>query len=244
MAIPMPDSEQKYVLITGGTRGIGRAVVRRFAQAGFGVLTCARSGADLERLRAEIGADFPAADVRTFPADLSRPDQTAAFGAWVRAQGVVPHVVVHNTGLFEQGGILTEPEGALRHLFEVNVASAYDLTRAVVPPMVARGSGHVFTLCSIASLMAYPSGGSYCITKFALLGLTKVLREELKTTGIRVTAILPGATYTDSWAGADVPPERLMPSEDVAEAIWMAWQASPRTVVEEILLRPQLGDLP
>jgi short-subunit dehydrogenase len=243
MAVP-PTSEQKYVLVTGGSRGIGHAVARRFVAEGFGLLTCARSGADLDRLRHELQTDFVGADVRTFVADFSQPAQTAAFGAWVAAQGVVLSVVVHNTGAFVPGRIQDEPDGALRLLFETNVASVYDLTRAVLPAMLARGQGHIFTICSTASLMAYPAGGSYCISKFALLGLTKVLREELKTSGLRVTAILPGATLTDSWAGADLPPDRLMPPEDVAAAVWMAWEASPRTVIEEILLRPQLGDLP
>lgn len=241
---------QKYLLVTGGTRGIGRAVAARFVAEGFGVLTCARSAPDLDRLRADLTAAHPGADVRTFVADLGDPAQTAALGAWALAQtgpdgvALVPAVVVHNTGVFVSGRIQDEPDGALRRLLEVNVASAYDLTRAVLPPMLVRGEGHFFTICSTASIMAYSAGGSYCISKFALLGFTKVLREELKTSALRVTAILPGATLTDSWAGADLPPDRLMPPEDVAEAVWTAWAASPRTVVEEVLLRPQLGDLP
>ncbi len=248
MADPMPStSVQKYLLVTGGTRGIGRAVAHRFVAEGFGLLTCARSAADLARLHADLTAEFPGADVRTFVADFSQPAQTAAFGAWVadlQTAGIVPDVVVHNTGVFVPGRIQDEPEGTLRLLLETNVASVYDLTRAVLPAMLARRSGHFFTICSTASIMAYPAGGSYCISKFALLGFTKVLREELKASNLRVTAILPGATLTDSWAGADLPPDRLMPPEDVAAAVWMAWAASPRTVVEEVLLRPQLGDLP
>ena len=239
-------SPQKYLLVTGGTRGIGRAIAFRFVAEGFGLLTCARSAADLERLRVELTKEFPRADVRTFVADLSQPAQTAAFGGWVVEQGstgIVPDVVVHNTGAFVPGRIQDEPEGALRQLLETNVASAYDLTRAVLPAMLARRSGHFFTICSTASIMAYPTGGSYCISKFALLGFTKVLREELKVSGLRVTAILPGATLTDSWAGADLPSDRLMPPEDVADAIWAAWAASPRTVIEEVLMRPQLGDI-
>ena len=243
MQLP-PTSEQKYAFVTGGTRGIGRAVARRFVTEGFGLLTCARSAADLDRLRQELTAEFAGADIRTYCADLSQPAQTAALGAWVQAQGVVPDVVVHNTGVFVPGRIQDEPDGALRLLLETNVVSAYELTRALLPAMCARGTGHLFTICSTASIMAYPAGGSYCISKFALLGFTKVLREELKTSGLRVTAVLPGATLTDSWAGADLPPDRLMPPEDIADAIWSAWRASPRTVIEEILLRPQLGDLP
>jgi short-subunit dehydrogenase len=109
--------------------------------------------------------------------------------------------------------------------------------------MIAAKDGYIFNMCSIASIMAYPNGGSYSISKFALLGMTKVLREELKPHGIRVTAIMPGATLTASWEGVDLPAERFMKPEDVAETIYTAYALSKQSVVEEILIRPQLGDL-
>jgi NADP-dependent 3-hydroxy acid dehydrogenase YdfG len=121
--------------------------------------------------------------------------------------------------------------------------SAYYLTRALLPMMLPRRDGHIFNMCSIASIMAYPNGGSYTISKFALLGFSKVLREEMKTKGIKVTAILPGATWSDSWAGADYPPERLMQADDIAKTIWAAYNLSDSAVVEELVIRPQLGDL-
>ena len=86
-------------------------------------------------------------------------------------------------------------------------------------------------------------GGSYCIAKFALLGFSKVLREEMKEHGIRVTSILPGAALSDSWKGVDLPTERFMPVEDIASCIFSTYSLSPRTVVEDIVLRPQLGDI-
>jgi hypothetical protein len=98
-------------------------------------------------------------------------------------------------------------------------------------------------MCSIASIKAYPNGGSYAISKFALLGLSKVLREELKPFGIKVTAILPGATKTASWDGVDLPDDRFMMAEDIAETVFAAYSLSSRSVVEEILIRPQLGDI-
>ena len=98
-------------------------------------------------------------------------------------------------------------------------------------------------MCSIASFTAYANGGSYSISKFAMLGMSKALREELKDKGIKVTAIMPGATLTASWEGVDIPPERFMKSEDVAEATWSAYRMSERSIVEEIVIRPQLGDL-
>ena len=98
-------------------------------------------------------------------------------------------------------------------------------------------------MCSVASIKAYPNGGSYAISKFALLGFTKCLREELKDKGVKVTAILPGATWSDSWAGVDLPQERLMPASDIADIIWGTYVLSDVAVVEELLIRPQLGDL-
>jgi short-subunit dehydrogenase len=109
--------------------------------------------------------------------------------------------------------------------------------------MMEKKQGHIFNLCSIASIQAYANGGSYAISKFALLGFSKCLREELKEYGVRVTAVLPGATRTASWDGVDLPDERFMKSEDVAETIYAAYTLSGRSVVEEILIRPQLGDL-
>jgi hypothetical protein len=98
-------------------------------------------------------------------------------------------------------------------------------------------------MCSIASFTAYKNGGSYAITKFALLGFSKSLREELKESGIRVTAVMPGATLTSSWEGVELPEERFMKPEDVAEVIFNAYFISERSVVEEIIIRPQLGDI-
>jgi short-subunit dehydrogenase len=109
--------------------------------------------------------------------------------------------------------------------------------------MLDQKKGHIFMICSTASIMAYPNGGSYCVSKFALYGMTKVFREELKPHGIKVTAVLPGATLTDSWSETDLPKERFMQAQDVAESIWSAYHLSPSAVIEELLMRPQLGDI-
>ena len=109
--------------------------------------------------------------------------------------------------------------------------------------MMPLKKGYIFNMCSVASEKAYPNGGSYSISKFALLGFSKNLREEMKPFGIKVTSILPGATWSDSWAGFEAPEERLMQARDIAEAVVSALRMSAAAVVEEIVLRPQLGDL-
>jgi len=98
-------------------------------------------------------------------------------------------------------------------------------------------------MCSIASLNAYPNGGAYSISKFAMHGFSKNLREELKPHNIKVTAVFPGAAYTDSWSGSGIDPKCIMEASDIASMVYAASQLSAQACVEEIVLRPQLGDL-
>ncbi|MFT5570285.1 MAG: short-subunit dehydrogenase, partial [Cyclobacteriaceae bacterium] len=165
------------------------------------------------------------------------------FVDFVKLIGEPIEVLVNNTGQFIPGAILEEQEGVLEQMMSTNLYSAYHMSRAVVPNMKERNKGHIFNICSIASFHAYPNGGSYSITKFAMYGMSKVLREELKSESIRVTAVMPGATYTASWEGVDLPEDRLMPSEDIAKMIFATFSLSPRSVVEDLVIRPQLGDL-
>jgi len=151
--------------------------------------------------------------------------------------------LVNNAGRFIPGSINNEEEGILEEMINTNLYSAYHLTRALLPSMLEKKRGHIFNICSVASLQAYNNGGSYSISKFALLGFSKNLREELKPTGIKVTTVLPGAAYTDSWSGSGVDPKRIMEADDVAKMIFASSQLSPQAVVEDIILRPQLGDL-
>ena len=234
----------QLVVVTGGSQGIGRALVVRFLRAGYAVATCARSAEGLQTLRAQLLPDQQAR-LRSLPADLSEPAGCRAFADFVLTPRLPIAVLVHNTGAFAPGRLQDEPtDGSrLRQMLAVNLLSAYDLTQALLPTLLTQQRGHIFTICSTASLMAYPNGGSYGIAKFALYGFTKTLREELKVSGLRVTAVLPGATLTASWEGAPLPAERFIRPEDVAEAVFAAFSLSPQAVVEEIIIRPQLGDV-
>ena len=238
-------TSEKLIVVTGGSKGIGRAVVSRFLRAGYPVAACARSAADLAALTTELAADVPGAVLHTLSADLSKQADCARFAAFVLALGLPVEALVNNAGAFTPGRLQDEPaDGSqLRQMLAVNLLSAYDVTLPLLPGLIGRGRGHIFTICSTASITAYPNGGSYGIAKHALLGFTKNLREELKTSGVRVTAVLPGPTLTASWAGVDLPAERFVQANDVAEAVFSAYSMSPHAVVEELLIRPQLGDL-
>jgi short-subunit dehydrogenase len=110
--------------------------------------------------------------------------------------------------------------------------------------MMKNNSGHIFNMCSIASLKAYHNGGSYSISKYALKGFSENLREEMKPFNIKVTAVYPGAVLTATWDGADIPPARIMEADDVATMIYAASFLTPQACVEDIVIRPLLGDLP
>ena len=131
----------------------------------------------------------------------------------------------------------------MEKLMNVNFYSAYYFTRAMIDKLIDQKKGHIFNMCSVASFMAYEHGGSYSVAKFALLGFSKSLREEMKDKGIKVTSVMPGATFTPSWEGIDLPESRFMKVEDVASAVYNAYTMSDQTVTEEIVLRPQLGDI-
>jgi short-subunit dehydrogenase len=231
------------IVVTGGTKGIGRAIVELFASNGFDIAICARNAIDLQQLKDKIESLHSATKVFVEECDVSQKTDVAHFATFVKSLNRPVDVLVNNAGVFAPGKIIDEPDGVLEQMIHTNLYSAYRLTRELVPMMIEAKKGHIFNLCSTASITAYANGGSYCVSKFALYGLTKVLREELKPHGIKVTALLPGATLTASWEGVELPPERFMKPEDVADTIWSAYKLSQSAVIEEIIMRPQLGDL-
>jgi short-subunit dehydrogenase len=230
-------------IITGASRGLGRAIAEEFAARGYDLVLTSRDAVALAAAVRELGDRYPAVHIRSKAADLSDREQTKELGCWVLESGVTVDVLVNNAGQFIYGSLYEEEEGVLERLIAVNLYSAYHLTRALLPEMVARKAGHVFNICSIASLKAYPHGGAYGISKYALAGFSANLREEMKEHGVKVTAVYPGAVYTDSWAGSGVDPHRIMEAADIARMVVAATGLSPQATVEEIVLRPQLGDL-
>jgi short-subunit dehydrogenase len=231
------------VIITGASRGLGWAIAKKFAGEGHQLFLSSRDKRKLEQAADELKRSHPEVKIKYKAADISLKEEALALGDWLLQQEISPDVLVNNAGSFIPGSVHNEEEGVLEKMIAVNLYSAYYLTRQLLPSMMHRKSGHIFNLCSIASMQAYENGGAYSISKFALLGFTKNLREELKSFNIKVTAILPGAVYTDSWAGSGVSQNRIMEPNDIAELVYACSLLSPQACVEEIVVRPQLGDL-
>jgi short-subunit dehydrogenase len=229
------------VIISGATKGIGLALVELFAAKGFNIAFCARSSEDVQALQKSLKSSYPELDFIAQAADMSVKNDIIDFASTIKKQWDNVDVLINNAGVFIPCP-LSDPDtiDAFEKMMDTNLYSAYYLTQEILPLMLPHKTGYVFNMCSIASIMPY---GAYAVSKHAMLGFSRVLREEMKDKGIRVTAIMPGATFTASWEGSPLPEERFMKAEDVAEAIWGCYNLSPQTVVEEMILRPQLGDI-
>lgn len=237
------------IIITGASRGIGKAIAAAFAAEGATLFLCARNEVDLYNSVAALQTAYPTCNVKAKAVDLSVKEQAKGFGTWVLAaiadttSGKID-ILVNNAGNFTPGSTCQEEEGALEKMMNLNLYSAYHLTRTLVPTMMEAKQGMIVNMCSIAALAAYHNGGSYSISKFALMGFTKNLREELKPSMIKVMGVYPGAVMTDSWGDFDNSSRRIMEASDIANMVVAASKLSPQAVVEDIVLRPLLGDLP
>ena len=233
------------IVVTGASKGLGLAIADKFAndRQGHTLLLCARNAETLQQVATDMQSRYPHTRILTHACDVSKKEEVLRFAEWILQTVNKVDILVNNAGQFVPGSVHNEPVGALEQMINTNLYSAYYLTRALLPTMMAAREGHIFNMCSIASLKAYANGGAYSISKFALMGFNKNLREELKPYNIKVTAVYPGATMTDSWAGSGIDPQRIMEASDVANMIYTSAFLSPQACVEEIILRPQLGDL-
>jgi len=229
-------------VITGASRGIGRSIAIKFASNGFDLFIGGTNPNTLIELQRELEHDFQC-KCSFFAADLSVENQCKLFADAILSEYSSIDVLVNNAGVFLGGKMMEEDSSQLAKMMNTNLFSAYWVSKFLWNSFTENARSHVFNMCSIASFTAYAAGGSYSISKFALHGFSKSLRLEGLEKGIRVTSIMPGATLTDSWAGVDLPESRFMKPMDVADSLFAAWSINQTTVMEEVVLRPILGDI-
>lgn len=222
-------------LITGATKGIGRAITERLADEGYDLLVCARNATELEAMKADLEAKYPV-QVHTAVCDCAKEEDIQRLIARSKSLFKEVNVLVHNAGLYRPGKVLEEGERDFQDQLQVNVLAPYSLTRGLLAQL--KSGNHVFMICSIAGLHPVSHAPSYSVSKMALLGLSRVMREELRERGVKLTAILPGETLTESWKGTDIPADRFVQAEDVAAIVWSALNTSKGAVLEEIIVKP------
>lgn len=233
----------KTALITGASKGIGRAVCLALAKEGYNIIACARTPDDLELLRKDIEAINGEVQVFAHPCDFANPDQVSMLISWIEREFQTIEVLVNNAGLFVPGSFFEEAPDALAQHMQVNVFAPHALSRSLGKMMRNKGAGHIFNITSVASREVVPTAASYSVTKFALAGLNHILREELKSHRIKVTEIVPGSTLTSSWEGTSVPASEFVLPEDVAKAIVTVLSLGEGANVDEIVIRPVRGQV-
>lgn len=229
-------------VITGATKGMGRAIAMLLAETGYNVAICARNQSEIDNLCEEIRGKYQVKAIG-LQTDCSSSPQLNNFTDFVQQHFPTVEVLVNNAGMFVPASILDEPDDLLYKQMQLNLYAAHVLCRTFGRKMRDDRKGHIFNICSVASIKPIATAGSYTVTKVALLGLTRVLREELMPYNVKITAIIPGSTLTASWEGTSLPAERFVSATDVANAILASLQMSSGANVDELVIRPLKGEV-
>lgn len=231
----------KIAWITGAGRGIGRATAIAMAQAGAKVVLCSRSQGEIYSVAEEIR--LANGKALSIACDISKGKEIAGLMKRVRNEWGNIDILVNNAGVAVFEKILSSSEKDWDAMMAVNLKGAFLCTQAVLGPMIERKSGEIINIVSVAGRKGYYNCGAYCASKFGLYGFTEVLRMETRKHGIRVTAVMPGATDTDIWGNADVDRSKMMRPAQVAQTIVSVCCLPPEVMPEEIVVRPIGGDL-
>lgn len=227
------------VVITGAGRGIGRAIALRLADDGYRLALSARTVAQVEdtaRLCRDKGVEAAAARV-----DVADEVQVNDWAAQVIAEMSPVGALINNAGVFLDRTVLETEPADWDRVMDINVRGAYLCTRAFAPAIIAAGGGHIINMSSTSGKKGYVRQGAYCASKYALLGLTKVLALELRYQGVHVSALCPGGVDTELVRGHLDRPDWLQ-AEDVAEAVAYLLKLPPRAAVDEIVMRRFTAD--
>ncbi len=223
-------------VITGATKGIGKAIAIKLANEGFNLSVCARTENDLTELKREL--EPTGVKVFAFVADCSKKEDVVAFFESTRATFATIDVLVNNVGVFLTGNLLDEDDESFELQQQLNLNATYYFAKYFGKIMRNQSSGHIFNICSIASVEIIENAGAYTVTKTAMLSLNNVLRKELSSHNVKVTAILPGSTLTASWIGTQINPERFVQPADIANSLYSILKLSNGVNVDEIVMTP------
>lgn len=235
-------SSTRVAFISGASRGIGRAIANKFASMGFHLIVVSRTIKDLAQLKKSVENKF-GTRCSIYCADLSQNDELCNVLNEIGKEHARIDVLVNNAGSFIPGKVSTQSADELDQLLRINLYAAWNITQWAIPMLLRGDKPLVLNVGSIAGLQSYPNGGAYSVSKYALIGFSKNLRIELQPKDIRVSTINPGATYTDSWKGMNLPKERFISVDDIAELCALCYSVSNNAVVEDIIVRPLRGDI-
>ena len=207
---------KKSIIISGGSQGIGKALVKKFLENGFQVFTCARNAEKLESLKNEFNHPL----LHTFVADLSVKTQCQDFASWVLGQTKTIDILINNAGIGDFGSIEDMPSETWEQVIKTNLFGVYYAAKAVHPFMKSKGEGDIINVASTAGLKGGPNMSAYAASKAAVVSLSQSMMAEWRKQNIRVVTLTPSTIASDmSIQGGltDGNPEKVLQPEDFAE---------------------------
>jgi len=241
MPAKLPDGDttllyQKVALVTGASRGIGRAIASRLGRMGASVAICARSRDEIERTAATFRKD----GIQTLPiaADVTRAEDVDKMVEQTYSQLGEIEILVNNAGIGIFGPFYERSETDWDAVLSTNLKAVFLASRVVAPRMVRLGRGHIINISSLASKSAFAGGAIYCASKWGVMGLTACMAEDLRAHGIRVSVICPGSVATEFSPHAGRDPATLLEPEDVAHAVAMLVTQGSHSFISEVDVRP------
>lgn len=222
------------IIISGATRGIGRAIAKELATKKHQLTLIARNSADLEDLKKELEGNT---SVAIFSCDLSNMEESSQLKHRINSLSDTD-VLINNLGIFETNPADQIQLNELQKMLDVNLYSAINLSSLIVEDMKEKENGIIINMASVMAHLAAPFAANYSISKHAFKGWNDALREELRQHGVRVCAIYPGAVNTSSWDGIEVNRDAMIQPEDIAKLVASLLEMNYNTLVEEIKLSP------
>lgn len=227
------------IIITGATKGIGRAISEKLSLPGKKILAIARTHGQLQEMQQEWAQRFPEVELHTLPTDLATEEGCEELRSYLRQHRIVPSVLVNNLGVFEPGGLLGRMN-VFENLLATNLLAAHRVSRIVLPAMLkARVAGQLITIGSVATNDIEEDTAAYAASKGALEAWHKALSVNLKKTSLRFSLLIPGATLTASWEGAIELPENILRPQQIAEAVAFLLDLPANSEIPSLVIRPK-----
>jgi NADP-dependent 3-hydroxy acid dehydrogenase YdfG len=230
--------DKKIVLVTGASSGIGEAVARRLAAERHTVVLTGRNRKKLESMEREMASGGQR--VVAIHGDLTREEDVRFIVAEALKTFGAVQALVHSAGIFRINRVEATSTEEFRQVLDTNLTSIYYLAKQLMPHFYRQGDGHVVAISSVAARQGFSGETAYCASKWGLMGFLEALRLEGGERGVKVTAILPGATLTPAWDvyKGELPKERMISAESVADAVLFALGQPDSTSVRELVVTP------
>jgi len=226
-------------VITGATKGIGKAIATRFAAAGFDLFVTARTASDLTVLKAGLEKKYKI-KVHAKAADFRKKPDVVLFGEFVKKHSAATDVLVNNIGQYLHGSLFAENSDKLPEQIQVNMLGAHYLTASLADRFRSQRKGHIFTIGSLLSKSIREDAAFYTISKQALYAWHRLLLEEMRPHGVKATFVMPSSTYTPSWENTGVKAEEMIQPETIAECIYDCYNLSGPSLVDELSVKTML----